>query len=48
MFCDKILVLNNGRIEAYGSHQKLMEDTGSLYYQLFTAQAKNYQLEEQE
>ena len=44
----KILVLNNGRIEAYGSHQKLMEDTGSLYYQLFTAQAKNYQLEEQE
>lgn len=48
VFCDKILVLNNGRIEAYGSHQKLMEDTGSLYYQLFTAQAKNYQLEEQE
>lgn len=48
VFCDKILVLNNGRIEAYGSHQKLMEDTDSLYYKLFTAQAENYRLEEQD
>lgn len=45
VFCDKILVLDHARVAAFAPHQELMKDTGSLYYQLFMAQAKNYQLE---
>ncbi|HLT00025.1 MAG TPA: ABC transporter ATP-binding protein [Acholeplasma sp.] len=43
VFCDKVLVLNNGEIEDYDKHQNLMKKTNSLYYELFTTQAKNYQ-----
>lgn len=45
VFCDKILVLNNGIIEAYDTHRKLMENTEGLYYKLFNSQADNYRLE---
>lgn len=44
VFCDKILVLNDGRIEAFGSHHDLMKRTDSLYYKLFMAQAVNYRV----
>ncbi len=44
MFCDKILVLNNGKVEAFAPHKELMKDTDSLYYKLFTTQALNYSL----
>lgn len=45
VFCDKILVLDHARVAAFAPHQELMKDTDSLYYQLFMAQARNYQLE---
>ncbi|NLO08988.1 MAG: ABC transporter ATP-binding protein [Clostridiales bacterium] len=45
VFCDRILVLNNGIIEAYDNHKKLMENTEGLYYKLFNSQAENYKLE---
>lgn len=44
MFCDKILVLNKGKVEAFAPHKELMKDTDSLYYKLFTTQALNYSL----
>jgi ABC-type multidrug transport system fused ATPase/permease subunit len=43
VFCDRILVINNGRIEAFGTHKQLMEDNDGLYFRLFTSQATNYQ-----
>ncbi|TAH74971.1 MAG: ABC transporter ATP-binding protein [Anaerolineaceae bacterium] len=45
VFCDRILVLNNGVIEAYDTHKELMDNTEGLYYKLFTSQATNYRLE---
>lgn len=42
VFCDRIIVLNNGKIEAFDSHMNLMKNEDSLYYKLFMAQAKNY------
>lgn len=44
MFCDKILVLNKGKVEAFAPHKELMKDTDSLYYKLFSTQALNYSL----
>ncbi len=45
IFCDKILVLNGGKVEAFAPHAELMADKNSLYYQLFTTQAENYRSE---
>ena len=42
IFCDKILVLDNGEIVAYDTHKELMKQEDGLYYKLFTSQAKNY------
>lgn len=42
VFCDRILVLNNGVIEAYDTHKNLMKNTDGLYYKLFNTQATNY------
>ncbi len=42
VFCDRILVINNGSIEAYDSHKNLMANTEGLYYKLFKSQASNY------
>lgn len=44
VFCDRILVLNKGRIEDYDTHKNLMEKTESMYYKLFNAQAVNYKI----
>lgn len=44
VFCDRILVINNGRIEAYDTHKKLMENQDGLYYKLFNSQAVNYKV----
>lgn len=40
--CDKILVINNGSISDFDSHENLMKDKSSLYYKLFMKQAENY------
>ena len=42
IFCDKILVLNEGKIEDFAPHSELMKKEDSLYYQLFMTQAMNY------
>jgi ATP-binding cassette subfamily B protein/ATP-binding cassette subfamily C protein len=42
VFCDRILILDNGKIVGYDTHKNLMKQTDSLYYKLFNAQAKNY------
>ena len=44
VFCDNILVLENGKNVDFDSHENLMKKTDSLYYQLFHTQARNYTL----
>ncbi|MCK9171457.1 MAG: ATP-binding cassette domain-containing protein [Treponema sp.] len=41
-FCDTIVVFDKGHIVQTSSHAELMKDTGSLYYRLWTPQAKYY------
>lgn len=41
-FCDHIMVFDEGNIVQCGSHDVLLEDSDSVYYQLWTAQAKYY------
>lgn len=42
IFCDDILVFDQGRIVQTGNHQTLMKDSGGLYAQMFTLQAQHY------
>jgi len=42
VFCDRILVISNGKIESFGTHRELMKNENSTYYRLFSSQAKNY------
>lgn len=41
-FCDKIVVIDQGQVVDFDTHEKLMEKHDSLYYQLYTTQANNY------
>lgn len=43
IFCDNVVVLNQGQIVQKGTHQALLEQTGELYEKLWNAQAKHYQ-----
>ena len=43
VFCDKILVLADGKVQDFDTHQHLMEKTDGLYYRLFKLQSKNYE-----
>lgn len=45
IFCDRVLVIENGKVTAYDTHPNLMKNNNSLYYKLFTSQAKNYQID---
>lgn len=45
VFCDKILIIDQGTVSDYDTHEALMKKTESLYYQLFQSQAQNYQLQ---
>lgn len=45
VFCDRILLINQGQMEAFDSHENLMKRRDSLYFKLFTTQAKNYRME---
>lgn len=42
VFCDRILVISDGKTEAFGTHRELMQNEEGTYYKLFTSQAKNY------
>lgn len=44
VFCDRILLIENGTVVDFDTHKKLMEKKDSLYYKLFNSQAVNYQL----
>ncbi len=44
VFCDKILIINNGEVGDYDSHKNLMNKPDSLYYKLFNSQAINYKI----
>ena len=44
IFCDRILVIDGGIVSDFDTHQNLMLKKNSLYYKLFTTQAKNYKL----
>ena len=46
VFCDKILVLNEGRVEDFAAHKDLMKKKEGLYYKLFMTQAENYRTAE--
>lgn len=43
IFCDRILVIDGGRISDFDTHENLMKKQDSLYYKLYKAQAINYQ-----
>lgn len=45
VFCDKILIIDDGTVADYDTHENLMRKTESLYYKLFMSQAENYKLE---
>ena len=42
MFCDKILVIEDGRVADFASHEELMKKEDGLYRRMFQAQAGNY------
>ena len=42
VFCDKILIIDGGKISDFDTHKNLMKKTDSLYYKLFNSQAVNY------
>ncbi|MDO4295967.1 MAG: ABC transporter ATP-binding protein [bacterium] len=42
IFCNNILVFEQGQIVQNGNHQTLMEDRDGLYAQMFTLQAQHY------
>ena len=44
VFCDRILILDGGRVADFDTHEHLMGKRDSLYYKLFNSQAENYKL----
>lgn len=46
VFCDRILIIDGGRVADYDTHAALMQKTDGLYYKLFMSQADNYRIEE--
>ena len=44
VFCDKILVIDNGEVSDFDTHNSLMKKTDKLYYKLFSAQSAHYKV----
>lgn len=44
VFCDRILIIDDGTVADFDTHENLMKKTDSLYYKLFMSQAENYRL----
>ena len=42
VFCDRIIVLDKGKIVAMNSHKNLMKEKSGIYYELFSSQANYY------
>ncbi len=45
VFCDRVLLIQDGHTVDYDTHSNLMKKKDSLYYKMFTTQAKNYQID---
>lgn len=43
IFCDKILIIDDGEVIDYDRHRNLLEKKDGLYYKLFNSQSVNYQ-----
>ncbi len=43
VFCDRIIVFDQGEIKDFDSHENLIKKTDRLYYKMFMTQAQNYQ-----
>ncbi len=43
IFCDKILLIEHGKVIDYDTHANLIQKKESLYYKLFMEQAKRYE-----
>lgn len=46
-FSQRIVVFDQGNVVQEGTHERLMEISGGLYYQLFTAQAQYYTVDKE-
>ena len=46
-FCDRIILIDNGRIKEVGTHDELME-LGGMYHDMYMIQSKYYQEESEE
>ncbi|MEG1559457.1 MAG: ABC transporter ATP-binding protein [Clostridia bacterium] len=46
VFCDKILVIDGGKIVDFDTHANLLKKSDSLYTKLFNSQADNYRIDE--
>jgi ABC-type multidrug transport system fused ATPase/permease subunit len=44
VFCDKILIIDDGKVADYDSHSNLLDKKDSLYAKLFNSQALNYKI----
>ena len=42
VLCDKVLVIDNGKVVGFDNHFELIKNKESLYYKMFMAQAENY------
>lgn len=45
VFCDRILIIDDGRVSDFDTHKNLLQKKDSLYFKLFNSQAVNYQLD---
>lgn len=45
VFCDRILIIDDGKVSDYDTHKNLLEKKDGLYYKLFNSQSVNYQYE---
>lgn len=44
IFCDRILLIENGAVADYDTHASLIRKKGSMYYKLFMEQANAYEM----
>jgi len=46
VFCDRIIVIESGKIQAIDTHTNLMKNSDGMYYKLFNSQSQYYGLEQ--
>lgn len=44
VFCDRVLILDQGSVSDFDTHKNLMKKENTLYYKLFNTQAEQYRL----